>query len=143
MARELMLSRQIGKREVTMEEKELIDISDFDVKKMTQDEAVEYIRKKIESEIQSFLHTESDIDFVYNDILDEVMCRFFVTFSHTLDKVEYVPMKYLKKMYKIIFKNFKRAVWHIRSARSQQRKNLKKHIEKQQKKEQADDEKNG
>lgn len=116
--------------------KELIDITDFDVKEMTQDEAIEYIRKKVELEVQSFLatHESDDIGFVYNEILDKVLVRFFKTWEYTLDKLEYVPPKYMMRMHRLLYKEFKRSFKSIRKARKKQKKNLKAEARKKEEK---------
>ena len=64
-------------------------------------------------------------DFIYNDILDEILVRFFATYELTQDRADYVPEKQLRKMHRMLFKDFKRAVFAIRKARLIQAKDLK------------------
>ncbi|MCM1437646.1 MAG: hypothetical protein NC131_00340 [Roseburia sp.] len=44
-----------------------------------------------------------------NDLIDELLVRYYSTFAHTLDTGDYVPDKYNKKILNYIFKNMKRA----------------------------------
>jgi len=47
------------------------------------------------------------MEFIKNEIINEVLRQYFVTFEMTLDTAEYVPAKYGKKIHKFIFKNMK------------------------------------
>ena len=47
------------------------------------------------------------MEFIKNEIINEVLRQYFVTFELTLDTAEYVPAKYGKKIHKFIFKNMK------------------------------------
>ena len=53
------------------------------------------------------------MNFNKNDLIDAVNIRFFETFSHTLDTVDFVPQRYLDKIYAYIFKNMRRAFRRI------------------------------
>jgi len=47
------------------------------------------------------------MEFIKNEIINEVLKQYFVTFELTLDTADYVPAKYGKKIHKFIFKNMK------------------------------------
>ena len=47
------------------------------------------------------------MEFIKNELIDEVLRKYFATFSITLDTAEFVPAKYGKKIHKFIFKNMK------------------------------------
>ena len=47
------------------------------------------------------------MEFIKNELIDEVLRKYFSTFSITLDTAEFVPAKYGKKIHKFIFKNMK------------------------------------
>jgi hypothetical protein len=47
------------------------------------------------------------MEFIKNEIINEVLQQYFVTFELTLDTADYVPAKYGKKIHKFIFKNMK------------------------------------
>jgi len=47
------------------------------------------------------------MEFIKNELIDEVLRKYFATFEITLDTCEYVPSKYGKKIHKFIFKNMK------------------------------------
>ena len=47
------------------------------------------------------------MEFIKNEIINEVLRQYFTTFEITLDTAEYVPAKYGKKIHKFIFKNMK------------------------------------
>ena len=48
------------------------------------------------------------INYNENDLLDELHVRFFQSFAVTLDVADYVPQKYIEKVYKQIYKALKR-----------------------------------
>ena len=45
--------------------------------------------------------------FKKNEYINETLDKHFETWSHTLDSVDFVPQKYLKKIDKLIFNNLK------------------------------------
>jgi len=47
------------------------------------------------------------MEFIKNELIDEVLKRYFQTFGITLDTAEFVPVKYGKKIHKYIFKNMR------------------------------------
>ena len=47
------------------------------------------------------------MEFIKNDLIDDVLQRYFATFAITLDTAEFVPAKYGKKIHRFIFKNMK------------------------------------
>ena len=47
------------------------------------------------------------MEFIKNELIDEVLNRYFATFQITLDTCDFVPEKYGKKIHKFIFKNMK------------------------------------
>ena len=47
------------------------------------------------------------MEFIKNDLIDEVLRKYFATFAITLDTAEFVPAKYGKKIHKFIFKNMR------------------------------------
>jgi len=47
------------------------------------------------------------MEFIKNELIDEVLRKYFATFEITLDTAEFVPAKYGKKIHKFIFKNMK------------------------------------
>jgi len=47
------------------------------------------------------------MEFIKNEIINEVLRQYFTTFELTLDTAEYVPAKYGRKIHKFIFKNMK------------------------------------
>lgn len=49
------------------------------------------------------------INFNKNKLINETLDKYYETFSHTLDTVDYVPDAYNKKICKYIFKNMRRA----------------------------------
>lgn len=47
------------------------------------------------------------MDFKKNELINEVLNKYFETFSLTLDTCDFVPEKFLKKICKYIYKNMK------------------------------------
>lgn len=47
------------------------------------------------------------MDFKKNELINEVLNKYFETFSLTLDTCDFVPEKFLKKIHKYIYKNMK------------------------------------
>ena len=47
------------------------------------------------------------MEFIRNEIINEVLRQYFATFELTLDTAEYVPARYGRKIHKFIFKNMK------------------------------------
>jgi len=62
------------------------------------------------------------MEFIKNDLLDEVLIRNFQTFEITLDTADYVPAKYGKKIHKFIFKNMKKQMRKINSEYRKQKR---------------------
>ena len=62
------------------------------------------------------------MEFIKNELIDEVLKRYFATFSITLDTAEFVPVKYGKKVHKYIFKNMKQK---FREVNKQYRKQMR------------------
>ena len=48
-------------------------------------------------------------NFNKNKLINEVLDKYYETFSHTLDTADYVPDKYNQKINKYIYKNMKKA----------------------------------
>ena len=48
------------------------------------------------------------LDYRKNDMLDELLQRYYITFSLTLDTIDFVGVKTDKKIHKYIFKNMKK-----------------------------------
>lgn len=48
------------------------------------------------------------MEFEKNKLINEVLIKNFETFSLTLDTIDFVPEKFLNKIYKYIFKNMKK-----------------------------------
>ena len=49
------------------------------------------------------------INYNKNKLINTTLDKYYETFSHTLDTVDYVPEKYNKKICRYIFKNMKKA----------------------------------
>ena len=63
------------------------------------------------------------MNFHRNDLIDKVLERNFESFEITVDTVDYVPKRYLKKIYRIIYRNLKRQIrWAKLEDRAYQRK---------------------
>jgi len=62
------------------------------------------------------------MEFIKNELIDEVLKRYFATFSITLDTAEFVPAKYGKKIHKYIFKTMKQK---FREVNKQYRKQMR------------------
>jgi len=62
------------------------------------------------------------MEFIKNELIDEVLTRYFATFQITLDTCDYVPAKYGKKIHKFIFKNMKKKFREVNHAYRKQRK---------------------
>jgi len=43
-----------------------------------------------------------------NDLMDEMLVRYYATFAHTLDTSDFVPEKFNDRILKYIFKNMKK-----------------------------------
>lgn len=68
------------------------------------------------------------INYNKNDLIDECLTRYYLTFQQTLDTCDYVPEKYNKKILKYIFKNMKRQFKKLdREDRKYQRRFAKEH----------------
>ena len=65
------------------------------------------------------------MEFIKNELIDEVLKRYFATFAITLDTAEFVPAKYGKKIHKFIFKNMKQKFREINREYSKLRKEQK------------------
>lgn len=48
------------------------------------------------------------INYNKNKLINQTLDKYYETFAHTLDTVDYVPEKYNRKIGKYIFKNMKR-----------------------------------
>ncbi len=48
------------------------------------------------------------INYNKNKLINECLCQYYETFSHTLDTADYVPEKYNAKILAYIFKNMKK-----------------------------------
>lgn len=53
------------------------------------------------------------INFNKNKLINTTLDKYYETFSHTLDTVDYVPEKYNEKIARYIFKNMKKAFKRI------------------------------
>ena len=62
------------------------------------------------------------MEFFKNELIDEVLKRYFATFEITLDTADYVPAKYGKKIHKFIFKNMKQKFREINRAYRKQKR---------------------
>jgi len=62
------------------------------------------------------------MEFIKNELIDEVLKRYFATFAITLDTAEFVPAKYGKKIHKFIFKNMKRKFREVNRAYKKQKR---------------------
>ena len=62
------------------------------------------------------------MEFIKNELIDEVLKRYFATFAITLDTAEFVPAKYGKKIHKYIFKNMKHKFREVNRAYAKQKK---------------------
>lgn len=63
------------------------------------------------------------LNFHKNDLIDATLVRYYQSFAHTLDTVDYVPEKYNQKICQYIFKNMKRTFRKIdREDRKYQRR---------------------
>ena len=47
------------------------------------------------------------MEFIKNDLIDEILRKYFATFQLTLDTAEFVPSKHGKRIHAFIFKNMK------------------------------------
>ena len=56
------------------------------------------------------------MEFIKNELINEVLERYFETFAKTLDTVDYVPAKYGKKIHKFIFKNMRKKFREVNHA---------------------------
>ena len=62
------------------------------------------------------------MEFIKNELIDEVLKRYFATFAITLDTAEFVPDKYGRKIHKFIFKNMKQKFREINRAYRKQKR---------------------
>ncbi|MCL2229164.1 MAG: hypothetical protein FWC00_05055 [Firmicutes bacterium] len=62
------------------------------------------------------------MEFIKNELIDEVLQKYFATFSITLDTAEFVPDKYGRKIHKFIFKNMKKKFREVNRAYKQKKK---------------------
>ena len=62
------------------------------------------------------------MEFIKNELIDEVLKRYFATFAITLDTAEFVPAKYGKKIHKFIFKNMRQKFRAINRAYRKQKR---------------------
>jgi len=62
------------------------------------------------------------MEFIKNELIDEVLRRYFATFQITLDTADYVPAKYGKKIHKFIFKNMKAKMREVNRAYRKQKR---------------------
>ena len=62
------------------------------------------------------------MEFIKNELIDEVLTRYFATFQITLDTADYVPVKYGKRIHAFIFKNMKRKFREVNRAYKKQKK---------------------
>ena len=47
------------------------------------------------------------INYNKNKLINETLVKYYETFEHTLDTIDFVPQKYNAKICKYIFKNLK------------------------------------
>ena len=62
------------------------------------------------------------MEFIKNELIDEVLHKYFATFQITLDTAEFVPAKYGKKIHAYIFKNMKRKFREVNREYNKQKK---------------------
>ena len=78
------------------------------------------------------------INYNKNKLINTTLDAFYETFAHTLDTADFVPEKYNKKICKYIFKNLKKAFRKInhedRIYQRKFRKDLRKKLRMQKKK---------
>ncbi len=55
----------------------------------------------------SGINPNDKINYNKNDLLDELHARFFQSYSLTLDTADYIPQKYIDKVYKELYKSQK------------------------------------
>ena len=53
------------------------------------------------------------INYNKNKLINECLCKYYETFSRTLDTADFVPEKYNDKILRYIFKNMKKAFKRI------------------------------
>lgn len=70
------------------------------------------------------------MEFKKNELMNEVLKNYYETFAMTLDTNDFTPAKYNKKIYKYIFRNFKKKWKEV----NVEYKKYKKEIEKTSKK---------
>ena len=70
------------------------------------------------------------MEFIKNEIINEVLQQYFNTFELTLDTAEYVPAKYGKKIHKFIFKNMKQKFKQVNREYRKEKLARKNQIEK-------------
>ena len=63
------------------------------------------------------------MEFIKNELIDEVLTRYFATFEITLDTCDFVPEKYGRKIHKFIFKNMKKKFREVNQAYRKKKKN--------------------
>jgi len=65
------------------------------------------------------------MEFIKNELIDEVLTRYFATFQITLDTCDFVPEKYGRKIHAFIFKNMKKKFREVnRAYKKQKRKGI-------------------
>ena len=62
------------------------------------------------------------MEFIKNELIDEVLRKYFATFSITLDTAEFVPAKYGKKIHAFIFKNMRKKFREVNRAYKRKKK---------------------
>ena len=62
------------------------------------------------------------MEFIKNELIDEVLKRYFATFQITLDTADYVPERYGRKIHAFIFKNMKRKFREVNRAYRKQKR---------------------
>jgi len=70
------------------------------------------------------------MEFIKNEIINEVLRQYFTTFEITLDTAEYVPAKYGKKIHKFIFKNMKQKFKQVNREYKKEKLARKNQVEK-------------
>lgn len=68
------------------------------------------------------------MEFIKNQLINNVLEKYFETFAKTLDTADYVPTQYGKKIHKYIFKNMKRKFKEVDKQYAKQLKTEKKSI---------------
>ena len=79
------------------------------------------------------------LNYNKNRLINACLCKYYETFSHTLDTADFVPQKYNDKILNYIFKNMKRSFKKIdkEDRRYQKQLNKKRQVKSKQEKRQA------